>query len=269
MSTGSKVQIVNTPTPPNKIIEQSPTSVPSEASPTASARIPVKSVNSKNPGAVISPLAQPQVKQPTQPTGTLCNGTYWNKCPAKQNLICPQTGDAYCEIPQKTGYQICDDMNATWDGSSYMSNGAYNCSCKAGYTSSNDQKSCVPIPSGTVIQTSQQSATQDIQTQINTLNQQILDIKNKYYADKQTLGNSFAGAPNPFGSATNQFQNQLSILTNEANAKIEKLNLQIQSLQSQIGIPINTGAIPAPQQYQQTTHCTYAGGNGTGRVDCY
>ena len=48
-----------------------------------------------------SPKVQVQTPQQTQPTGTLCNGSYWNTCPTGQNLICPQTGNAYCQLPQQ------------------------------------------------------------------------------------------------------------------------------------------------------------------------
>lgn len=35
--------------------------------------------------------------------GTLCNGKYWNKCPAGQNFVCPATGgDAYCQAADQT-----------------------------------------------------------------------------------------------------------------------------------------------------------------------
>jgi hypothetical protein len=45
----------------------------------------------------------------------------------------------------KTGYQVCGDMNATWDGTSYTSGGEFSCTCKTGYVhpSSPDGKSCV------------------------------------------------------------------------------------------------------------------------------
>ncbi len=45
---------------------------------------------------------------------------------------------------QKNGYQVCNDMNATWDGSSYISGGVFNCTCKPGYSSTSDRKSCEP-----------------------------------------------------------------------------------------------------------------------------
>jgi hypothetical protein len=47
-----------------------------------------------------------------------------------------------CAI-QRNGYQVCSDMNATWDGSSYTSGGGFNCTCKSGYTPSYDGKTCI------------------------------------------------------------------------------------------------------------------------------
>ena len=41
-----------------------------------------------------------QTPRQVQTTGTLCNGTYWASCPSGQNLICPQSGNAFCQIPQ-------------------------------------------------------------------------------------------------------------------------------------------------------------------------
>ena len=45
-------------------------------------------------------LCQIKQTQIQQQSGTLCNGKYWNACPTGQNLICPQSGNAYCQDPQ-------------------------------------------------------------------------------------------------------------------------------------------------------------------------
>jgi len=64
--------------------------------------IPVKKSVKKVPSAVsVTPIIQTQSPQPIQSTGTLCNGTYWNECPAGQNFICPSTGNAYCKLLQQ------------------------------------------------------------------------------------------------------------------------------------------------------------------------
>ncbi len=43
-------------------------------------------------------LQQRIYSQPIQRKGTLCNGNYWNACPAGNNFVCPSTGSAYCEV---------------------------------------------------------------------------------------------------------------------------------------------------------------------------
>ncbi len=55
--------------------------------------------------------------------------------------------DGICTA-QKSGHEVCGDMNATWDGVSYLGNGVFNCVCKSGYTSSADGKTCVVAKSG-------------------------------------------------------------------------------------------------------------------------
>jgi hypothetical protein len=44
------------------------------------------------------------------------------------------------------GYQICNEMNATWDGTSHTSSGGFSCTCKNGYVQSYDGKTCVVAP---------------------------------------------------------------------------------------------------------------------------
>lgn len=48
---------------------------------------------------VVQKVSPPVTISPT-PAGTLCNGTYFSECPVGQNLICPQIGNAYCQVPQ-------------------------------------------------------------------------------------------------------------------------------------------------------------------------
>jgi hypothetical protein len=52
--------------------------------------------------------------------------------------------------PAKTGYQVCADMNGTWDGYSKTSNGGYDCTCRSGYEPSANNATCVlsPVKSG-------------------------------------------------------------------------------------------------------------------------
>jgi hypothetical protein len=54
-----------------------------------------------------------------------------------------------CSLP-RTGYQVCADMNATWDGYSMTDSGGYNCTCGSGYTPNAAGTMCVaqPVKSG-------------------------------------------------------------------------------------------------------------------------
>ncbi|MEI8328048.1 MAG: hypothetical protein WCG02_02830 [Candidatus Taylorbacteria bacterium] len=117
-----------------------------------------KTVKNVTPTASTPPATvQPQSPRQVQPTGSLCNGTYYSSCPTGQNLICPQTGSAYCQVPQQPtqqpvvqqqdGYQYCSSTysNSIWDGSSHTSSGGFFCSCKSGYAPSSDSKSCQPL----------------------------------------------------------------------------------------------------------------------------
>lgn len=37
--------------------------------------------------------------------GTPCNGKYWAQCPTGQTFVCPQSGNAYCSVPQTSNTQ--------------------------------------------------------------------------------------------------------------------------------------------------------------------
>jgi hypothetical protein len=54
----------------------------------------------------------------------------------------PPKTKAVSAVP-KTGYQVCGDTNATWDGYSRTSSGGFSCTCRTGYNVSADGKSCV------------------------------------------------------------------------------------------------------------------------------
>jgi hypothetical protein len=120
----------------------------------------------------------------------------------------------------KTGYQVCSESysNETWDGT--MVNGKYNCVCQTGYVWDNNQSSCQE--NNQTIQNNNSYKVCQQQTQINALNQQIIDIKTQYskeIAGAQTTGTSVVA------------QGEVNRLTNEANQKIAQINLQIQQLQ--------------------------------------
>jgi len=52
-------------------------------------------------------------------------------------------------VLKESGYQVCANMNGTWDGSSYTASGGYECTCGAEYVSSDDGMSCVIKPQPT------------------------------------------------------------------------------------------------------------------------
>lgn len=75
----------------------------------------VNTSSQQNQGSQTGQSTQVQVdnvvtNQVTQePSGTYCNGRYWNECPQGQMFNCPQTGgEAYCSVPQ-TGTNYYSD----------------------------------------------------------------------------------------------------------------------------------------------------------------
>ena len=89
------------------------------------------------------------------PSGTLCNGKYWNDCPTGQKFNCPSTGDAQCltDQPIKSNYQICKDKygnNSVWSGKLNDKGGAL-CDCIQGFVWNANGTTCViQTPSGTL-----------------------------------------------------------------------------------------------------------------------
>lgn len=111
----------------------------------------------KKPANSTQPPVSKNIDTPTQytaptiatPNNTMaCNGKNWQKCPDGSSLICPQSGDAYCQPPvvpqqKKDGYQTCKEkyQNSTWNGT-YRSDGGFNCVCQSGYELNADGTSC-------------------------------------------------------------------------------------------------------------------------------
>jgi len=142
----TQVQTTNTITLPNQTPEQ--LSVFTEVATTSSTSVQVQtqSINSESckTGSFLyegfskcmTPLAYCKNQDGSRATYNSAN----NSCGCADGYKLNSNG--ICTI-KKTGYEICAGINATWDGISYMDNGTYNCLCKAGYTQSSDQKSCV------------------------------------------------------------------------------------------------------------------------------
>ncbi len=116
-------------------LDAGPTETPTKVLPSVPAKTP--------PSLVVQPPSQM-----TQPTGTLCNGTYWNACPKGQKLTCPTSGDAYCDVPQVIteplpqidNDQFCKD---TYGNRSIWDTSTSNCACGSGYLFNAESNSCV------------------------------------------------------------------------------------------------------------------------------
>ena len=187
------------------------------------------------------PPAPVQTPQQTQPTGTLCNGTYWNDCPVGQNLICPTTGNAYCQIPQppaqpvqqKDNYQICKDSygHATWDGSSYTSSGGPNCSCDPGYGPSSDGKSCIVVQVSQPIQQPDYSINNSAcQTATKNLTNFQTSYTNNYSALSGTIADNYVVQAR-LGIFANQYNTALPgyQMAAQAACKVPASNSQCQA----------------------------------------
>ncbi|MFA5067837.1 MAG: hypothetical protein WC466_07380 [Candidatus Izemoplasmatales bacterium] len=91
----------------------------------------------------------------TPPSGTLCNGKYWNGCSAGQQFYCPPTGDPECicsgdlilgknkQCVTKT--QSCKDdygNNSIWSGN-LNDTGGLICDCAQGYAWNANSATCI------------------------------------------------------------------------------------------------------------------------------
>lgn len=90
----------------------------------------------KNTGECVTPLEYCQNRNGTNATYNSVD----NSCGCATGYVL--NSSSICAV-QRNGYQVCSNMNATWDGSSYTSAGGFNCTCNAGYTVSYDGKSCI------------------------------------------------------------------------------------------------------------------------------
>ncbi len=122
--------------------------------------------------------------------------------------------------------------------------------CPPGFT-------CAPI-----ITTQTNVATTTPQSKIQALQQQILDIKKKYYQEKAGVQQM----PISLGDKNGE----INKLTSDTNTKISQLQLQIQELQLNGGESVNASILaPLPSTTSQTTHCSFGFINdGAGVMDC-
>jgi len=92
---------------------------------------------------------------PIPPSGTLCNGKYWNDCPAGQQFYCPAAGYPECRCSSDlilnkksqcvTKTQLCEDNygnNSIWSGSLNDTGGPI-CDCAQGYAWNANGSACV------------------------------------------------------------------------------------------------------------------------------
>lgn len=95
------------------------------------------------PTTVVNTSYIPTVQNIQPANTTLCNGIYYTNCLSGTNLICPNTGKAYCQSP-KTDNQKCQDSfgsNSIYSGEKNSSGGLI-CSCKTGYKWNSSGTSC-------------------------------------------------------------------------------------------------------------------------------
>jgi hypothetical protein len=176
--------------------------------------LPIKKSSVVVPPAcsVVAPQSQPQTpvapQQPivnTQPPNTtLCNGTYYNNsCPSGENLVCPSSGSAYCQLSQQ-------QQQANNEAAQAAALQQQEANAQAAQQAAQQQK------------TNQINAlTSAYNTQYNALQQEIINIKNQYYAELPTLG-----AGTNIAEATGEQQ----ALLNKDNAQISQIQLQEQQL---------------------------------------
>ncbi len=152
--------------------------------PVEAATMPVP-VSSTVPNTPSQP-AQPSIPAVPPPNTILCNSSYYTTCPSGQYLVCPSSGTAFCQ-PSAASVTAQEQADAT------------------------------------TAQKKIDSITAECNSQINAFNQQILGIKNGYYAQVSAIQKQ---------AIPLEFQNgQITKLTNDANQKIAKIDLQIQQVQ--------------------------------------
>lgn len=126
VQTNPPTQINNSVTSSNEVLARPTLTPASTTTSTTPVNKPASKVASNSPKPTVAPSTSSQVKQSTQSkvieksnqpikvstpiiqtqtTGTLCNGTYWSQCPTGQKFICPQNGNAYCQLPQQPALQ--------------------------------------------------------------------------------------------------------------------------------------------------------------------
>lgn len=210
----------------SKKVESAPAVVePQATNPSAQKKItvpaPDTSVSKKKetPKAKATPVIKteptPQIApSPTPsapPNTTLCNGTYWNACQSGQDFVCPASGNAYCQIPQQTYPQANP------------------------YQQQTENQAIQQVQAETALIQDKINQTNALVAEYNqklaALEQQIIEIKNKYYQDYQN-----AARPGSFVSRVEAERQQL---LNQANLKIGQIQNEEQQLYLDYQVKIN------------------------------
>lgn len=149
----------------------------------------------------------------------------------KTSTITLKTNNTVVE-KTKTEKEICQD--------SYGPNSIYSgeknkdiliCGCKDNYGWNSDQTSCQKIVYSNNKTNKNDELTKEYNSDVASINKQIVDIKNQYYKDLEA--NNKQAIPLQF------IQGKADKLLNEANAKINQLNLKIDQLYFDYTIELN------------------------------
>jgi len=141
------------------------------------------------------------------PNTTLCNGSYYPNCSAGYNFVCPAIGGAYCRISQQQ--QAVNDQAAQ--------------EATLQQQQAQAQQEQVQAAAAQQQKTNQINAlTSSYNTQYNALQQQIINIKSKYYTDLANIENSRTNLAEAQGEEQN--------LLNQDNSEISQIQLQEQQL---------------------------------------
>ncbi len=157
------------------------------------------------------PASQPHAMVPivpAAPIGTLCNGTYYTKCPDSQDFVCPSAGSAYCQLPPQQQLQ----QNSALVEDQILQEQRLR-----------QEALQRQLLEQQAIYQARQDKINQANAQIMQLRQQILSIKSQYYQDKVGI--------EAMPIAMNSINGKINKLLNEANQKIEMINIQIQQIQ--------------------------------------
>lgn len=122
------------------------------------------------------------VKATAPDNTTFCNGVYYTQCPATTKFICPKTGEAYCETPQKK-------QSVSVSADTLICNGKEWLKCPTGqnfYCPAQGDAQCVPQPSVSTnnqVNTSISPSTSAADQTVNNLLKQEITKQNSWYEE--------------------------------------------------------------------------------------